>query len=205
MSFKTATTIHSGRRVIWQERRDLLVATLEGVTIRITKIRPKTYRYSKTLDLIKGASYHYRVYVDGVSVQPEWGFRRTLRQAKGDGVTQALRIALGIALRIARDFKREAAMKESRPLTRRKPMPSLLTPALTRVSRAALNLSQKDLADKAGLGVSTIADYEREARTPTRASLARIEAAFRSAGMVFTKIHNSEETPCLTTASSTAR
>ncbi len=59
------------------------------------------------------------------------------------------------------------------------------SPALCRAGRFLLNLSQNDLAESAGLGRSTIADYERGARVPNPENLAALRAALEDAGTVF--------------------
>ena len=62
---------------------------------------------------------------------------------------------------------------------------TVLSPALCRAARDLLNLSQFDLAGAAGLGRSTVADYERGARRPNPENLAALRAALESAGAVF--------------------
>ncbi len=60
-----------------------------------------------------------------------------------------------------------------------------LSPELCRAARNLLDLSQQDLAEAAGVGRSTIADFERGARLPTPEKLAAIQAALEAAGVAF--------------------
>jgi transcriptional regulator with XRE-family HTH domain len=55
-----------------------------------------------------------------------------------------------------------------------------------RAARALLKWKQEELAEKAGLAVSTIRDFEAERRTPHASNLAQIERAFSEAGIEFT-------------------
>ena len=57
-----------------------------------------------------------------------------------------------------------------------------ISPEQCRAARAVLNLSQTKLARAAGLGRSTVADYERAARLPSPESLAALRTALESAG-----------------------
>lgn len=54
-----------------------------------------------------------------------------------------------------------------------------------RAARTVLNLSQTALAKAAGLGRSTVADYERADRIPSPASLAALRDALEAAGVTF--------------------
>lgn len=62
---------------------------------------------------------------------------------------------------------------------------SPLCPDLCRAARNLLDLSQLDLARAAGIGRSTIADFERGARMPTPENLAAMRTALESAGAAF--------------------
>jgi transcriptional regulator with XRE-family HTH domain len=55
-----------------------------------------------------------------------------------------------------------------------------------RAARALLKWKQEDLAEKTGLSLSTIRDFESERRTPHASNLTQIEAAFTEAGIEFT-------------------
>ena len=60
-----------------------------------------------------------------------------------------------------------------------------ITPEQCRAARALLNLSQTGLAEMAGIGRSTVADFEREARSPTADNLVAMRGALEKAGIVF--------------------
>jgi transcriptional regulator with XRE-family HTH domain len=55
-----------------------------------------------------------------------------------------------------------------------------------RAARALLKWKQEELANKAGLALSTIKDFEAERRTPHASNLAQIERVFAEAGIEFT-------------------
>ena len=60
-----------------------------------------------------------------------------------------------------------------------------LTPAQCRAARALLNWSQDQLEASAKVARKTIADFEREARTPYDRTLAAIRVALEAAGVEF--------------------
>jgi len=62
----------------------------------------------------------------------------------------------------------------------------VLTPELVRSSRALLQLSQTELAEKAGVAVSTIADFERGVRVPIQNNLSAIQQVLEQGGVRFT-------------------
>ena len=64
--------------------------------------------------------------------------------------------------------------------------PSNLTPSRCRAARALLAWSQRELAEHAGLGSSTVADFERGHRAPADSSMWAIMAAFEKAGVAVT-------------------
>ena len=60
-----------------------------------------------------------------------------------------------------------------------------LTPAQSKAARALLAWNQQELAQRAQLGVSTIADFERGKRTPTDGNIEAMINAFVAAGISF--------------------
>ena len=60
-----------------------------------------------------------------------------------------------------------------------------MTPAQSRAARALIDMTQPKLAEAAGLGLSTIVDFERERRSVAPATIAVICAALEAAGVVF--------------------
>lgn len=63
--------------------------------------------------------------------------------------------------------------------------PNDLTPKHVRAARALLAWSQQDLAKAAGVGTSTIADFERGSRTPVANNAQAIRTALETAGVSF--------------------
>jgi predicted nucleotidyltransferase/DNA-binding XRE family transcriptional regulator len=66
-----------------------------------------------------------------------------------------------------------------------KPSEKLFTPASCRAGRALLNLSQQDLAGRAGVARLTVADFERGSRKPMPTTLAAIRASLEAVGVRF--------------------
>lgn len=60
-----------------------------------------------------------------------------------------------------------------------------MTPAQCRAARAMLELKQPELASAAGLGLSTVVDFERSRRVVSDQAVASIRAALEAAGVVF--------------------
>jgi transcriptional regulator with XRE-family HTH domain len=60
------------------------------------------------------------------------------------------------------------------------------TPEHCRAARALLGWSQAQLAEVSKVATKTIADFEREERTPYKRTLAELESALRAAGLDFT-------------------
>ena len=71
------------------------------------------------------------------------------------------------------------------PRNREAPGKTELSPDLCRAARNLLDLSQLDLAEAAGVGRSTVSDYERGARRPTSANLTVLRASLEAAGVTF--------------------
>jgi DNA-binding XRE family transcriptional regulator len=60
-----------------------------------------------------------------------------------------------------------------------------MTPAQCRAARALLEMNQSELAHAAGLGLSTIVDFEKGRRQVSREAIDVIQAAFEEAGIDF--------------------
>lgn len=60
-----------------------------------------------------------------------------------------------------------------------------MTPAQCRAARALIEMSQPKLAEAAGLGLSTVVDFERSRRTVAATSVFAIRTALEAAGVVF--------------------
>jgi transcriptional regulator with XRE-family HTH domain len=60
-----------------------------------------------------------------------------------------------------------------------------IDPASCRAARAALNMSQRDLARQAGIGLSAVVDFENGNRTPRPISRRAIRSALEAAGAFF--------------------
>jgi transcriptional regulator with XRE-family HTH domain len=63
---------------------------------------------------------------------------------------------------------------------------SLMTPAQCRAARALVGLSQATLAKMAGLGVSTVADFELERRSVSPEAAHSLQQALEASGVEFT-------------------
>lgn len=60
-----------------------------------------------------------------------------------------------------------------------------MTPEQCRAARGWLDLGQQELADAAGVSLSTVRDYEKGRRKPIAATLAAMKAALEAKGIVF--------------------
>jgi len=62
---------------------------------------------------------------------------------------------------------------------------TMMTPEQSRAARGLLDWSQQELADAAGLGLSTVRDFEKGRREPLPASLEAMQAALKTEGVIF--------------------
>ena len=62
---------------------------------------------------------------------------------------------------------------------------NVISPEQCRAARALLQWGQDDLASAAKVAKKTIADFEREARTPYARTLSDVRAALEAAGVEF--------------------
>lgn len=60
-----------------------------------------------------------------------------------------------------------------------------LTAAQLRAARALINITQDELATRAGVATKTIATFESEGRAPRDATLVKLQGALEEAGVVF--------------------
>jgi transcriptional regulator with XRE-family HTH domain len=60
-----------------------------------------------------------------------------------------------------------------------------ILPAQCRAARALLDMTQPELAELAGLGLSTIVDFEKERRQVSVAAVETIQRSLRRAGVEF--------------------
>jgi DNA-binding XRE family transcriptional regulator len=60
-----------------------------------------------------------------------------------------------------------------------------MRPAQCRAARALLDITQPELAKLAGLGLSTVVDFEKERRQVSVAAVESIQRALRQAGIEF--------------------
>ena len=60
-----------------------------------------------------------------------------------------------------------------------------MIPAQCRAARALLRLNQSELATLAGLGLSTVVDFERERRPVSQEAIALLQKALEKAGILF--------------------
>jgi len=61
----------------------------------------------------------------------------------------------------------------------------MITPAQCRAARGLLDWSQRELADAACVGVSTVRQFEASERTARSATVEVIQRAFEEAGVIF--------------------
>ena len=61
----------------------------------------------------------------------------------------------------------------------------IISPAQCRSARALVSLTQPRLAAAAGLGLSTVVDFERERRTVSTEAVGSMRAALEASGVIF--------------------
>jgi len=66
----------------------------------------------------------------------------------------------------------------------------IITSKQCRAARELLGWKQTDLSDASGIGIATIADFERGSREPIKRTLKDIRRNFEEAGIIF--INNGE-------------
>ena len=76
-------------------------------------------------------------------------------------------------------------MRNARENNNRSTKSGPLTPNLCRAARALLGWSQDQLADASAVATKTIADFERQARTPYMRTLRDVRSALENAGIEF--------------------
>ena len=64
-------------------------------------------------------------------------------------------------------------------------MRSMISPAQCRAARGLLDWKQSELAERAGVGIVTVRQFEASSHDPRRATLEVIRRAFESAGIEF--------------------
>lgn len=61
----------------------------------------------------------------------------------------------------------------------------LITPAQCRAARALLDINQPDLAERSGLGLSTVVDFEKSRREVSEKAITALKDALERAGVQF--------------------
>ncbi|MHC2463501.1 helix-turn-helix domain-containing protein [Bradyrhizobium embrapense] len=64
-------------------------------------------------------------------------------------------------------------------------MLKFISPAQCRAGRALLDMTQPQLASIAGLGLSTVVDFERQRRTVSEEAVRKMQEALEKAGVQF--------------------
>ncbi len=111
IGIRKVTTHHHGRSIEWNESVIRISAIVDGLAVSIQKLHKSTFQKSRGGKLAKSDAPRYRVLVDNIFVQPGWGFRRDLKQAKDDGVALAIGTAAAVAESRKQTRKKSAATK----------------------------------------------------------------------------------------------
>ena len=61
----------------------------------------------------------------------------------------------------------------------------MITPSQCRAARALIDMTQPDLAERSGLGLSTVVDFEKSRRQVSDRAIAELRAALERAGVRF--------------------
>ena len=67
-----------------------------------------------------------------------------------------------------------------------------MTPAQSRAARALLDMTQSELARLAGLGLSTVVDFEKNRRLVSKDAVEAVRRAFEELGIEFLRDLNGE-------------
>lgn len=66
----------------------------------------------------------------------------------------------------------------------------MITPAQCRAARALLDMTQPELAERSGLGLSTVVDFEKSRRPVSQKAITQLRAALERAGVQFIQREN---------------
>ncbi len=74
-------------------------------------------------------------------------------------------------------------MAQSQPKRLNKSIMAVISPGQSRAARGLLDISQRDLAEAAGVSLTAVKDFESGARTPRPATLRAMQDAIEAAGI----------------------
>ena len=74
-------------------------------------------------------------------------------------------------------------MAQSQPKRLNKTKKAVISPGQSRAARGLLDISQRDLAEAAGVSLTAVKDFESGARTPRPATLRAMQDALENAGI----------------------
>lgn len=74
-------------------------------------------------------------------------------------------------------------MAKSQPKRLNKTIKAVISPGQSRAARGLLDISQRDLAEAAGVSLTAVKDFESGARTPRPATLRAMQDALERAGV----------------------
>lgn len=84
-------------------------------------------------------------------------------------------------------------MGKSQPKKLNPAQKAVLSPGQCRAARGLIDISQKDLADAAGVSLTAIKDFESGTRTPRPATLKAIQDAIEGAGVELIPVNGGGE------------